>query len=40
MDTGEHAFVVDFGGMYEWFGESYFDNGFEGGKIVWGTSWE
>lgn len=38
--TGEHAYVVDFGGTYEWFGECYFDNGFEGGRIVWGTDRE
>lgn len=39
LDTGQHAFVVDFGDHYEWFGESYFDNGFEGGFVVWGTTW-
>lgn len=38
--TGEHAFVVDMDGVYEWYSESYFDNGFEGWYIIWGTSWD
>ena len=37
--TGEHAFVVDLDGTFEWFAECYFDNGFEGGTIVYGTNW-
>jgi len=40
LETGEHAFVVDMDGTVEWFAESYFDNGFEGGFVIWGTSWE
>ena len=37
METGEHFHVVDFGGTYEFFCTSYFDNGFEGGRIVYST---
>jgi len=37
METGQHAHVVTYGGSYEWFCHSYFDNGFSGGRIVYST---
>ena len=37
MDTGDHFHVVDFGGTYDFFCTAYFDNGFNGGKIVYST---
>jgi hypothetical protein len=37
--TGEDAYVLDMGGTFEWYGESFFDNGYEGGTVVWSTSW-
>ena len=36
-ETGEHAYVVDSDGTIEWHCESYFDNGYDGGFIIWGT---
>lgn len=36
-ETGQDAFVIDFGGTFDWFSESYFDNGFDGGYVVYGT---
>lgn len=36
-EVGEHAYVVDMGGTFEWHSESYFYCGFEGGYIIWGT---
>jgi len=37
METGQHAHVVCLYGDYEWFCTSYFDNGYEGGRIVYST---
>ena len=37
METGQHAHVVTYGGTYEWFSHAYFDNGYEGGRIVYST---
>ena len=36
-ETGVHAFVVNTGGTYEFYCKDYFDHGFEGGYIVYGT---
>ena len=38
--TGEHAFVVDMDGTYEWYAMCYFDNGFENGTVIFGTTWD
>ena len=36
-ETGQHAFVVDTGGTFEWYCKDYFDHGFNDGYIVYGT---
>lgn len=37
-DTNMDAYVIDCGNRkFDWFCRHYFENGFEGGKVVWST---
>jgi len=40
METGQHAHVVSMDGTFEWFCNSYFDNGTDREMIVVYNTWD